>query len=75
MQLLYASHEPAASHGAWAAAGVAPPLLASERVHAVAAEHVRIRLRIGEVKYATNVHMVRCCDVLSSGARDDVASA
>ena len=75
VQLMYVNHEPPVNHVAWAAAGVGPPLLASERVHAVAAEHVRIRLRIGEVRYATNVHMVRCCDVPSPGATRGVASA
>jgi len=74
VQLMYVNQEPPVNHAAWAAAGVGPPLLASERVHAVSAEYVRIRLRIGEVKYATNVHMVRCCGVLTPGATNDVSN-
>ncbi len=61
IKLLYDNHESAAVHAAWANVGLAPPLLLSERVHALAAKHVRFGKRIGEVDHTTNVHTVRSC--------------
>jgi len=61
IKLLYDNHESAAVHAAWANVGLAPPLLLSERVHALAAKHVRFGKRIGEVDHITNVHTVRSC--------------
>jgi hypothetical protein len=61
VKLLYDNHDSAAVHAAWSAAGLAPPLLASEGVHVLAAERQYVRRCVGQVDYSTDVHMVRCC--------------
>ncbi len=59
VKLLYENHDSAAVHAAWSAAGLAPPLLASERVHVLAAERHYIMRCVGQVDYSTDVHIVR----------------
>ncbi len=54
VQLFYDNHVAAAAlFAAWSAAGLAPPLLASERVHFVTAEHQNARVCVREVESAT----------------------